>query len=349
MRVVLAAALALTCGRPATPAEPAPADVSSNTEDETWLKGQLHLHTANSGDSRTPPAEALRWYAQHGFQFVVVTDHNVVTAAPAPGGLLVAAGAELTQNLADCAPAPEPGLRCLLHVNALFVDPARAGPLVFPPASSPRRRDLYARALELARELDGLAVLNHPNFHYAADAELLVELAGAGLGLFELANDAIDSNNAGDAGHPSTEAMWDAALSRGARLMAVATDDAHHYFDAPAAIARGETAYTGDRGFVVVRARRELAAIRAAIGRGDFYASTGVLLRSLARSEEALELEAERPGTIEFIAAGGEVVRTIEGTRARMTLAETPGPYLRARVRGAAGRMAWTQPIWRAR
>src|SRR5690606_34775382 len=123
--------------------------------------------------SETPPAEALRWYALHGFDFVVVTDHNFVTAAAAPGGLLVAAGAELTQNLADCEPAPGPGLRCLLHVNALFVAPARAGRFVFPPATSPRRSDLYARALRATEELGGVAVLNHPNFHHAADAELL--------------------------------------------------------------------------------------------------------------------------------------------------------------------------------
>src|SRR5262249_42784870 len=41
-----------------------------------YLKGQLHMHTNNSGDSATPPADAVRWYAAHGYDFVVVTDHN---------------------------------------------------------------------------------------------------------------------------------------------------------------------------------------------------------------------------------------------------------------------------------
>lgn len=316
--------------------------------EETWLKGQLHLHTANSGDSATPAAAALRWYEAHGFDFVVVTDHNFVTAPAHAGRMLVAPGVELTQNVERCEPSPEPGLRCLLHVNALFVAAERAGRFQFPPASSPRRDELFARALQASEELGGLAMLNHPNFHYAADAGLLTALSGSGLRLLELANEAIDSNNAGDAGHPSTEALWDAALTGGARLFAVATDDAHHYDDAPAVTARGETAYTGDRGFVVVHATRDLPAIRAALLAGEFYASTGLLLNSVARADGALTVEAAQAGvTIEFVGAGGEVLRTVAGPRATMTLAEAAGPYLRARVRVADGRRAWTQPIWR--
>jgi len=349
--VTAVAAWTFACGRPEAPAGPVaagpPEHVPANMPEETWLKGQLHMHTANSGDSETPAAAALRWYEAHGFDFVVVTDHNFVTAPAWHGRMLAAPGVELTQNVAECEPPPEPGLRCLLHVNALFVAEARAGRFVFPPPSSPRREQLFTRALDASEALGGLALLNHPNFHYAADAALLTELAAAGLQLFELANAAIDSNNAGDAAHPSTEALWDAALTGGARLFAVATDDAHHYDDARAVEARGETAYTGDRGFVVVRAARELPAIRAAMLRGDFYASTGLMLNSVVRTATALEVEAAEPATIEFVGAGGEVLRTITGTRARMTLADTSGPYLRARVRGSAGEMAWTQPIWR--
>lgn len=136
----------LACGRPDAPtraAAPAPVEVGPlGVSEKTCLKGQLHMHTANSGDSETPAGQALRWYEAHGFDFVVVTDHNFVTPPP-PGGaapLVVAAGVELTQNLEGCEPPPEPGLGCLLHVNARFVDPRRTGRFVFPPATSPLRR-----------------------------------------------------------------------------------------------------------------------------------------------------------------------------------------------------------------
>jgi hypothetical protein len=347
LRIALAVALAgtLACER-AEPSPPASPQVVAR-EEMTWLKGQVHMHTGNSGDSETPVPGALRWYEGHGFDFAVVTDHNFVTAPPRMERLVAAAGIELTQNLEQCEPMPAPGQLCLLHVNALFVDPGRAGRFAFPPASSTRRVDLFARALAATRELGGIAVLNHPNFHYAADAELLVALAKEGLVLFELANAAIDSNNEGDADHPSTEQLWDVALGRGARLFAVATDDAHHYDDAPAVTARGETAYTGDRGFVMVQATREPAAIRAAMLRGDFYASTGPVLRSLRRGPEALEIETTAPHTIELIGEGGAVLRTVQGTRARIALDEVQGSYVRGRVRDAEGRAAWTQPLWK--
>ncbi|MEZ4448373.1 MAG: CehA/McbA family metallohydrolase [Nannocystaceae bacterium] len=327
--------------RPRAAAGPrAPAPIA-----ETWLKGQLHMHTSGSGDSETPVAAAVAWYAGRGFDFVVITDHNVITEPPAGAPILALPGIELTQNLEACAPAPAPGLQCLLHVNALVVDPARVGGYRFPPPPSLARHDLYLRAIRAGEALGGVVMLNHPNFHLAADGELLSALAGEGLVLFELANEAIDSNNEGDAEHPSTEALWDLALRRGARLYGAATDDAHHYDDAAEVEARGELAFTGDRGFVFVRAAREPAAIRAALARGDFYASTGPRLRALERGDGAIAVELDAPATIEFI-AGGEVVRRVEGSAARMTLAEVAGPYLRARIT-AAGGTAWTQPIWR--
>ncbi|MBZ5713793.1 CehA/McbA family metallohydrolase [Nannocystis pusilla] len=345
------AAWALACSRAEAPARPVAAargDDPGDMAEKPWLKGQLHMHTANSGDSETPPVEALRWYEEHGFDFVVVTDHNFVTAPPPGGRMLALPGVELTQNVEGCEPPPEPGLQCLLHVNALIVAEERAGRIEqFPTARSSAREELFTRALRVNEALGGVAMLNHPNFHYAADAGLLTALAHSGLRLFELANEAIDSNNAGDARHPSTEALWDAALGAGARLFAAATDDAHHYYDAPLLARRSETAYTGDRGFVVVHARREPAAIRAALLAGEFYASNGPMLTAVRRDGAALEIEAAQPVTVEFVGAGGELLRAVEGTRARMTLAETTGPYLRARVRDGAGKTAWTQPVWR--
>jgi len=321
-----------------------------------YLKGQLHLHTSNSSDSATPPADAVRWYAARGYDFIVVTDHNRITVAPSTPSMLVIPGVELTQNVDHCVPPPPRGLRCLLHVNALFVTPTPDGGIPAPPATGQSRFELYHRALDATRKLGGIAQLNHPNFHYAADAPLITLLARDGLTLLEIANRSWDSNDVpDDRSQPSSEAIWDAVLTAGGDVFGTATDDAHHYDDARAAGARGAAVFPGDLGFVMVRAEKQPAAIRAALARGDFYASTGVLLSRVDAGRERLEIEvdARSPGThrFTFVGAGGKVLARAEGRQASFVLAGARaragarGGYVRAVVADGAGRQAWTPPI----
>jgi hypothetical protein len=104
-------------------------------------------------------------------------------------------------------------------------------------------------------------------------------------------------NNAGDSEHASTERIWDVALSLRHEagldpFFAVATDDAHDYRDYSAAISRP------GRGWVMVRAPR-LATddIVNALRTGDFYATTGVTIRSEHRDERRIRIEIEaEPG-----------------------------------------------------
>jgi hypothetical protein len=318
-----------------------------------FLKGQLHAHSSRSGDSQTPPADVVRWYAEHGFDFIVFTDHNRVTVEPSPPGMLVIPGVELTQNLKDCTPPPPAGLNCLLHVNALFVTPPPPGDMPFGPEAGTNRVAIYRRGLAAARTLGGLAQLNHPNFHYGADAAVVTALAREGLTLMEVANMSWDSNdNPKDPDRPTTEAIWDAALSAGAAVWGTATDDAHNYYDAPAAAQRGEQVFTGDRGFVMVRARKDPAAIRAALARGDFYASSGVLLSRIdvAGAQLVIEVDARSPGShhFDFIGRGGKVLARADGRRAAFPLASVGDGYVRVDVTDGKGRRAWVQPFSRA-
>jgi hypothetical protein len=179
---------------------------------------------------------------------------------------------------------------------------------------------------------------------------LITSLAHGGLTLLEIANEAVDSDNEGDATHPSTEALWDAVLTAGARVYGIASDDAHHYYDADETRARGETAHTGDRGFVMVHATRDAASIRDAIVRGDFYSSNGVLLGRVERTRDALEItvaDASRGEHVfEFIGRGGRVLARTRGRSARFALASAGPGYVRARVRGPTGAFAWVQPVF---
>jgi hypothetical protein len=67
-----------------------------------WFKGNLHTHTLNS-DGDSTPEEVVRWYREHGYDFLVLTDHNFLTAVDglnavqgAPGKFLVVRGEEVT-------------------------------------------------------------------------------------------------------------------------------------------------------------------------------------------------------------------------------------------------------------
>ncbi|MEP7124461.1 MAG: hypothetical protein ABJE95_26270 [Byssovorax sp.] len=339
------------CDTRATPARPASNAVATAVASVAprFLKGQLHAHTDGSGDSDTPAAEAAAWYADHGFDFVVFTDHNRITETRAPGGMLTIRGVELTQNLRRCEPAPGPGEACLLHVNALFVGPS-PGRITLESPMILARTELYGRAVDRAIALGGIAQLNHPNFQHGADLEVLVALAARGLTLVEIENRAVDSGNEGDAEHASTEALWDAALLRGAHVLGTATDDAHHYGDAAAARARGETAYVGDRGFVMVRAAKNEAAIRAAIVAGDFYGSTGIVLDRLDLTPESVAVDArpsDAEATIEIL-VDGRIVASEHGPSLRFDPRTQHGKYLRVRVTDTAGRKAFSQPLWLA-
>ncbi len=311
-----------------------------------FVKGQLHAHTGRSGDSRTPPERVHAWYEARGYDFIVFTDHNVVTDTP-DTALLTIPGVEITQNSRRCDPSPTGTDACLLHVNALFVD-RPPGPLDLRPPSSGARVDIYRHGLALTEALGGVAMLNHPNMHYGADASTIVALAESKLVMMEVGNQAWDSRNDGDASHPSTEALWDHVLSRGHRVWATVTDDAHHYDDVAEARARGEDVFAGDLGFVAVRAAKEAAAIRRALERGDFYGATGVVFSRLELDAKRCVLEVSGDGDVRFevISRGGKVVHEATGRALDYEPKQRDGGYVRFRVRDQRGRFAITQPVF---
>ena len=44
----------------------------------SWFKGNTHTHTTMS-DGDSPPEVVIRWYKEHGYHFLVLSDHNVLT------------------------------------------------------------------------------------------------------------------------------------------------------------------------------------------------------------------------------------------------------------------------------
>src|SRR5690606_17384132 len=137
-----------------------------------------------------------------------------------------------------------------------------------------------------------------------------------GFALVEIANMAFADWMDGDKDHPAMDEIWDGALSKGARIWAVASDDAHDYGG------KGGK-YPAGGAWIVVKARRDPSAILASIAAGRFFASTGVMLaRADVDGEElVVEVAPSEKGsfTIEWIENGKRVGRVAKRL-ARRTL-----------------------------
>jgi hypothetical protein len=332
---------------PLAPAEVLPAEA------EVWLKGSTHVHARASGDSSEPPGNVIGWYEQHHYDFIVLTDHNrvseldrgndtrgQVTLRDPHAGLIVFSGIELTHNPVGCLPIGDPSRNCRIHVNLIGATARPAGRIEWAERRSHLRVDMYQAAVMAQTALGGIAQINHPQWLWGMTPDLLVDLAHRGMPLVEIANAAFSKWNAGDAAHPSTEALWDAALARGAVLWGTASDDAHDY--------QGHGKYPPGGGWVVVHARREPRAILDALAAGRFYASNGVVLEraDVEGDELAIAVDPGSPGTytIDFIENG----RRVDSVHGRYARRRVPAAgYVRAVVTRSDGKRAWVQPARR--
>jgi hypothetical protein len=205
------------------------------------------------------------------------------------------------------------------------------------------------------------AHINHPNFFYAITAEDMIQLHGERF--FEVYNGHPMVHNEGDSLHPSTETLWDdinlAYYKRGQPLLlGLGTDDSHSYHQFGTAYANA------GRGWVMVYSDSlKPRSLVEALEGGDFYASSGVMLKnvSLNKKEMVVEVQAEAgvTYTIEFVGVlkGSEkstVLARVNGAKAKFLVTEKH-LFVRARItssklkrnpyRDKEVEMAWTQPI----
>ena len=320
--------------------------------DAVWLKGSTHVHARPSGDSSEPIPNVVAWYTKHGYDFIVLTDHNQVSeldktthttgvaVANPPTGLIVLAGIELTHNPSGCLPPGDKSKKCRIHVNGIGVTGRPTGKLDWANRKTHARIDKYQSALVAAKAIGASIVqLNHPQWFWGMSGELVAELAHRGVALVEIANVQFGKWNKGDPDHPSMAAIWDDALGRGATIWGVASDDAHDYRGAKS------DKYPAGGGWVVVHARRDPQAIVDALAAGRFYSSTGVELAhaEVAGKELVVEVAASDRGTyaIDFI-ENGKPAAHVTGRRARRAL--PAAGYVRAVVTRDDGKQAWVQP-----
>ena len=297
-----------------------------------WFKGNIHTHTTES-DGDDTPENVVRWYRRHGYDFLVLSDHNHLTLFEYAEGRrrfkrpLMVPGEEVSLSIHDG--------RTPIHINAIGIS------RVVEPIDAREIVPTLQANVDAIMEAGGIASINHPNYMWSFDHEHLKKVTGATL--LEIYNGHPAANVHGAPGKPSYEEIWDGVLSAGRVIFGVATDDSHNYKDFhPARSNPG-------RGWIVVQAETlEVEAILDGLSSGRFYASTGVELANLDQSPDAVSLsvttERDFIYTTAFIGRGGKVLQESTGPEASY---EPSGDeqYVRAVVRSSSGTKAWTQPV----
>jgi hypothetical protein len=279
----------------------------------------------------------VRWYKTHGYDFVVITDHEHVTAVDPlnaefgkDGKFLVIPGQEITDRF-DKKP---------YHVNGLGLTQ-----VVMPKRSTAGAVANVQANVDAVRQARAVPQINHPNFGWALTAQDLIQVKNASI--FEIYNGHPRVNLLGGGGSPSVEEMWDTVLTAGRIYYGVAVDDVHHFKrlgGEPLTAAPGQ-------GWIYVRAAELSApAILAAIDRGDFYASSGVELSDYTVNAKGMSLTIKAVGDFryrtQFIGAGGQVLSD-SITNPAVYKFRGNEKYVRAKVIESNGAMAWTQPVFR--
>jgi hypothetical protein len=172
-----------------------------NTDGMRWFKGNTHAH-ARAGESDSTVEAAGRWYKDHGYRFLVITDHSVVTFPH-----------ELS-SLADSTFLPIPGEEIIGRVTP---DDCEISALNIrrpvPPQNDVSVAGALQKIIDAARAENAVPVINHPNFQWRLDRETLS--AAERCRLFEVYNAFPGVGNDGDASHPGLERVWDFLLTSG--------------------------------------------------------------------------------------------------------------------------------------
>ena len=296
-----------------------------------WLKGNTHTHTLES-DGDSPPDTVAKWYKDHGYRFLVISDHNVWVDPKRLGHLvdstfLLIPGEELTSRFAS-----KP-----IHVNGLNI------PGVIEAATDSTLLGTLQKNVDAVREVDGVPHVNHPNFGWAISQDILSKMKNDKL--IEIHNGHPLVHNEGGGDSPGMESVWDYLLSQGKRIYGIAVDDAHHF--------KGEFSperANPGRGWVTVRATKlDAREIMTQMEAGRFYASSGVELDSVRVGAADMMVAVRKKGdfkfTTEFIGSGGAILKKTGENPAtyRLTGSET---YVRARVTDSGGSVAWLQPVF---
>jgi hypothetical protein len=298
-----------------------------------WFKGQTHVHTVNS-DGDDFPRRVVRWYRDHNYNFLVITDHDHITETKyldtdKYDDFLLIPGEEVTDSLGKVP----------LHVNGINLKYK-----VLPQKGTNVVENLQ-KNIDAIRQAGGIAQINHPNWKWAFAEKEMAKLKN--VKLFELYNMDKASNNFSAGGYAGMEEVWDRILSKGVLMYGVATDDAHDFEGEY----RPKKSIPG-RGWIMVKAQdltSEL--IVQALDKGKFYATVGLGITltdiKITKREYSLKVKPQPyfKYTTFFIGKDGKILKEDYNIH---PVYQFKGDelYVRAKVFCSTGDFAITQPVF---
>lgn len=281
-----------------------------NFPESRWLRGNLHAHTTKS-DGRRPPQEVIDDYAQRGYDFLMISDHDVFMSEEDllqfdARGMVLIPGNEISR-----------GGSHLLHVNA--------GTHV---SSDPQRQTVLD---EIALDADSFSIICHPNWQAQFDHASIQQLLDwAGYAGIEIYNGVIGRLD----GSPYSTNKWDMLLSQGRRCWGYAHDDSHR------------DTLDMELGWNMVLAKEKSRdAIVAALRGGGFYASSGVFLKSIAVEGKRIRVETQNAERVVALRDVGKRIAHADGRSLEIEMPED-AQYIRFECYGGGEKMAWTQPFF---
>lgn len=295
-----------------------------------FWRGNLHTHSTRS-DGVLPPEEVCRRYRAEGYDFLALTDHfigvydyPIVDTLPyRTDGFTTILGAELHSGAMLNGE--------LWHILAVGLPPdfvASDCPDFLPRTGQETGPEIAARAVAAG----AFVAIAHPQWSglTLADARSIA------------AAHAVEVYNHGCAtgcDRPDGFAIADLLLSEGRQYSLIATDDAHF----------SEPDHFG--GWVMVKAEANTPeSLLAALKSGAFYSSQGPTLHDVRLAGDHVVIESS--AVVSAVAIGhGSGAKAVHGHS--MTRTEVPlsrlnnSPWVRVSVIDAAGKRAWSNPIWR--
>lgn len=287
-----------------------------------FWRGNLHSHSTNS-DGSLSPEEVCSAYREQGYDFICLSDHfrpmfnfPVTDTTPYRTG-------EFTTILGAEVHAPTTTRGVDWHILAVGL------PADFPATSETETGVALARR---CADAGAFVAIAHPAWYNLELEDALALDAAHSVEVYNHTSSVHTSR--GD-----SYAMWDALLSAGQRLTAIAVDDSHWKPGTPDAFG----------GWVMVKAEEnEPNHLLAALKAGRFYATQGPEIAEMRRVDDTLVLRCS-PATEVFalgpVAKSAKVTGTAL-TRATLSLGTFAGSWCRVVVRDALGRQAWTNPLW---